>query len=499
MGDAAILAQMGDSNASQSAAQSATAAQLAKLQDQGDSYTRKIEMERRRSVELDKQIAAMEENIRAQRRKMGGVNAAQENHQQIEKQIVLLENRLEKALQKFNGALAHNTDLRSGIDNLRRERAIMDDIYKKLEEELDSKRMEMATIIDAANDAYANRDGHEARMAKLKSEADMEQLAFEEEWKSLGALIEEDRKRKSEFMKRDKGDADGGAESAADIQNESFGEESRLRKKVIAKNWGIAKQVAAQQVSQEKAQAYNEAFKRIQQATGITEIDELVTTFTVANENNHNAMTMVGLINDEIDKIQSQNAEMKAEIDKAMEASENAERHRKKILVDLDDKLGKTEQRSKQYDLRYNAAVKISSKIQTRVEEIFECIGCANMAEAEALDRSEGCTDQNMMVYLSLVEQRITQIIAEKTGGRRQTHPPPTDAEAAAAADLSVMSLTQSEPLSIVPPSTGDDFGYDEDEVEDEEDAPMSRNEYKEQSIRRVQRSQRASPRAEDD
>ena len=32
---------------------------------------------------------------------------------------------------------------------------------------------------------------------------------------------------------------------------------------MVAKNWGIAKQVAAQQVSQEKAQSYNEAFKRI--------------------------------------------------------------------------------------------------------------------------------------------------------------------------------------------------------------------------------------------
>eukprot|EP01048_Picozoa_sp_COSAG05_P016361 COSAG05_NODE_2096_length_3565_cov_3.277293_1_plen_497_part_00 len=496
MADAAILAQMGDANASQSAAQSATAAQLAKLQDQGDSYTRKIEMERRRSEELDKQIAAMEENIRAQRRKMGGVNAAQENHQQIQKQVVLLENRLEKALQKFNGALAHNTDLRADIDNLRRERAIMDDIYRKLEEELDSKRVEMASIIDAANEAYASRDAAEARMAQLKSEADMEQLAFEEEWKSLGALIEEDRKRKSEFLKRDKGEA-GEEQSAADIQNESFDEESRLRKKVIAKNWGIAKQVAAQQVSQEKALAYNEAFKRIQQATGITEIDELVTTFIVANENNASAMTMVGLINDEIDKIAAQNAEMKGEIAKAMEASENAERNRKKILEDLDEKLDKTAQREKQYDLRFNAAVKFSSKIQTRVEEIFNQIGCADMLEAESLDRTEGCTDQNMMGYLSLVEQRITQIISEKIGGRRKKKLSATDAEAAAAADLSVMSLSQVEPLSIVPPSTGDEF-FSEDEAE-EEDGPLSRNELKDQSMRRVSRmAKAASPKGDD-
>ena len=119
-------------DATSSTKQSATAASIAKLQDQADAVTRKIEMEKRRSDELDKQILAMEDNIRAQRKRMGGVNAATENHRQIEKQCVLLENRLEKALQKFNAALAHNTFLREEIDNVRRERSIGDDIYKKL-------------------------------------------------------------------------------------------------------------------------------------------------------------------------------------------------------------------------------------------------------------------------------------------------------------------------------------------------------------------------------
>ena len=74
----------------------AAAAQIAKLQDQADTYTRKIEMEKRRISELDNQIKIMQSNILEQRRKMGGVNAAKENHAQIQKQIKILENRLDK-------------------------------------------------------------------------------------------------------------------------------------------------------------------------------------------------------------------------------------------------------------------------------------------------------------------------------------------------------------------------------------------------------------------
>jgi chromosome segregation ATPase len=186
---------------------SAAAAEIAKLQDQADTYTRKIEMEKRRIEELDKQIELMEKNILTQRKKMGGVNAAKENHAQIAKQIKILENRLEKALQKFNEALAHNKQLRETIDTLRRERVVFDQIYKKLERELAEKRQEMAEIIDSANEAYSARDQAQEEMARLKKRADQEQMEFEEEWKQLGALIEEDRKRKSDFMKRDKGEA----------------------------------------------------------------------------------------------------------------------------------------------------------------------------------------------------------------------------------------------------------------------------------------------------
>ena len=54
-----------------------------------------------------------------QRKKMGGINAARENNAQVQKQIKVLENRLEKAYVKDNEAVAHNKRLREQIDSLR--------------------------------------------------------------------------------------------------------------------------------------------------------------------------------------------------------------------------------------------------------------------------------------------------------------------------------------------------------------------------------------------
>jgi predicted component of type VI protein secretion system len=58
----------------------------------------------------------------AQRKALGGVNATQEIDQQVNRQIKVLEARLDKALVKFNEALSHNKDLRLEIDHLRKER-----------------------------------------------------------------------------------------------------------------------------------------------------------------------------------------------------------------------------------------------------------------------------------------------------------------------------------------------------------------------------------------
>merc|ERR1719313_2609702 len=131
--------------------------------------------------------------------KLGGVNAGLDNDKAVNKQIRILENRLHKALQKFNEAIAVNRTLREQIDGLRRERVVFDNIYRKLENELQQKKKEMANIIEQANAAYEARDSAQAQMASLKQQADKEHQEFEKEWRELGKLIEND-KRMKEFM-----------------------------------------------------------------------------------------------------------------------------------------------------------------------------------------------------------------------------------------------------------------------------------------------------------
>ena len=458
-------------------------AQIAKLQDTGDMYTRKIELEKRRIEELDKQMEIMHKKIWEQRQKMGGVNASRENNQAIAKQIQILENRLDKALKRYNEALANNKRLRENIDNLRRERLVFDQIYRKLEKELAEKKKEMARIIEISNKAYEARDAAQSEMSALKAQADKEQEDFEREWKELGKMIEQDRKMK-DFMKKER-EKLSAQEHRGDMTVE---QEQSLKKKVLRGNWGIAKDKASIHASMEKVQSYEEAFAKIQAATNITDIDELVTTFINAEDQNFALFNYVNELNGECEKLEEQIADIRSEIEKYKGQGLNTDNQRKKILKDLEERLQRTEAKAEQYEKKYEAAMKTVNALKVGIASIFKKIGCDTPANMELLG-NEGVTEGNMMQYLGIIEQRTNEIL--QLYAATQAREGVLDAQGnPVPAVSSILGQGPQLPagrnaITIQPPSATDEaYDSEEDSDDEDEDRPYSLDELKAKTMR---------------
>ena len=197
--------------------------EIARLQEQGDNFARKIEIEKKKISDLDQKISMMTEKLKAQREAVGGAQGAKETNEGIARKIKSLENKLDKSLQKYNEAIAHNKQLREQIDKLRRERVVYDSIYKKLEEELQSKKEEMKIVVKKGFKAKKKRDEAKQKMEELKKEAEKEQEEFERHWQDLGKLIEQDKKIK-EFISQEES-----VEVPKNVENTEF---SALSKKV---------------------------------------------------------------------------------------------------------------------------------------------------------------------------------------------------------------------------------------------------------------------------
>jgi len=232
---------------------------------------------------------------------MGGINASRENSSALDKQIRILENRLEKANQKFNESIANNKKLREEIDNLRRERVIFDNIYQKLEKELHDRRKEMADIIETANSAYEDRDRAQTMLAKLKQDAEREQIEFEKEWKELNTMIEKDVKMHKMMKMREE-----------DVPE---AEEDDMVNSKAKGNWGAVAAKTTGYVQNERIRLYEDAFSKIQAATGIHDIDELVESFIKAEEQNFSLFKYVNELSDELDALEIEIGDLQEQVE----------------------------------------------------------------------------------------------------------------------------------------------------------------------------------------
>lgn len=424
--------------------------------------------------ELDEAIAKYQEKILEQKARMGGVNASLVNNQMIQKQIRVLENRLDKCLLKFNDTLAQNKVLRTKIDEYRRERVVFDGIYKKLERELHEKKKEMAAIIDDSKNAYQSREKAQTEMLALQQHSDKERTEFESEFNELGEMIKQQQTMLEQLRLRQ-------LESTQEEQATAMAirEEGKSESAIPLGGWNNTKDKAVP-LSQEKINSYEEALHKIQESTGIYDVNDIVTRFLEAEEQNFSLFNYVNDINSEIERLEHAIADMRNQIEKFRGQGMSTDTQRKKALRDLEDKLVRTVKKADDYDFRYQRAVKTIAQLKNGIHSIFTRIGAATTSVEEMLG-NQGVTESNMMQYLGIIEQRTSEILqayaASQIGQPNEQ-------------SLQLPSVVVAESpskLSVVAPSY-EDMSSGEDSDSEEDERPLTRQELDKRTMREFSR-----------
>lgn len=419
-----------------------------RMHDQGDKYANAIEYERRNIEVMEDQINIMKQKCQHQRRTMGGVNASKDNFYMIQKQIRILENRLDKALIKFNEAIAHNKVLRDDIDDLRRERVVFENIYRKMERELQDRKQKMAEIIETSNQSYEQRDTYQMEVAAIEQANRKEQEEFEEQMVELARMLESGsfcsalqdcillsptyckylvlnyyifiKSTELRLPNPNSGTKRMTASSSTGQIRESMsqggmmdGTSSSPSKGLGAssKNNGINR---VENKSFERVQNFEEAFNKIIAATGITDIEELVRTFIKNEDHNFSLFNYVNEQNNEIEKLDEQIQLLREEERKfALESGEDFHQH-KQVLKELENKLQTTDSMAEKYEIRCQDLQRVIESLKRGIQSIYEKFD-VDEGEREARgDRGYGeavVTESNMVHYLGLIEQRANLVL----------------------------------------------------------------------------------------
>lgn len=247
-------------------------------------------------------------------------------------------------------------------------------------------------------------------------------------------------------------------------------------------------------VQAEKVQTYEEAFARIMDATNIHSIDELVDTFINAEDKNFTLFNFVNELTSEIEKLEEQIGDIKAEVDKYRGQDMNSDHQRKKILKDLEEKLGRTETKAEQFDAKFAQSTKILSSLKDGIHAIFSNIGCNMNGVSEVLGTG-GVTEGNIMTYLGLIEQRTNEmlgiynnVVKQNEGGVME------EGQRSPATVVGPHSAPGTTHIAILPPTTGDEYEEEEESEDEDETRPLTRDELKAKAQKTMSKKELKKP-----
>merc|ERR1719161_2550584 len=252
-----------------------------------------------------------------------------------------------------------------------------------------------------------------------------------------------------------------------------------------AKNtFDSSKSMVAITSNQDQINSYEEAFTKIQAATGICDIDELVQNFINAEDTNFTLFKYNNELSADIEKLEQQIADYKEEYVRLSGSGTRKEDTDKvKILETLEEKWSDIDKKAVLYNDKYQDANQTLMHIRSGIESIFRRIGCS----LDDLPSGTGTTisEVNMMIFLAVIEHRTNELLKLydqlREGGDIEDH----------AAESKGKPAHSSANLNIKLPSTVEDYSDDEDD--DDDQRPFTRDELKTKTLRGISKKQKKS------
>ncbi|CAF3580385.1 unnamed protein product [Rotaria socialis] len=432
-----------------------------------DEIQNEIQDQQALTSDLDVQLREWEKKIRQQQTDIGGANASITFIANVRKQERVLENRLDTALKRFSALLASNSLLRSEIDNLRNERERYENLSRKSENELRDLRAQLVESIERSVTSYEQRKDANAKAIMLQNKAEADRTISEAEMRELERQISHDRKLR-DFMK---------------LKSQERQEDEELlthRKRKEAE----ASEKRRKEKEEHSVEAYESKFKKIQDISREQDLDKLVDKFIEVEDKNFALFNYVNELNNQIEILQEQIAEIKKEIHRFEVQGVDLEDQRKKTLDQLEEKSANATRLADEHEEKSRTGKKILEQCRGGIDSIFRKIGCDRRQIESLLQSHEGVTEENMLRYLGIIEERTNELLMAQAATHAKEQNVPLRERAP--------NLIGDGPSGPAPhvhvhlPNTDDRRDHEDREEKTEELKPLTREELKQRAIDHV-------------
>lgn len=225
-------------------------------------------------------------------------------------QIKLRENQLDKQLNTFNQLRSQNKQLKKQIDAARQQQAVQNQVNAGYNKEIRNVIERVKKLNNLTQTGNRLSEETNNQILALKAKHDMDKLNFEHRILDLQEKLKEKDEDQAEKSRTRDISTKNSKNTVTDFANPAVLLKIRLDK-VVNNN---KEKKNLMDMYTRNVKIIEDAFEQIKESTGIASVDEIVTTFIKAEEQNISLFNYVNVLNSEIDLIEEQNRNIEDEL-----------------------------------------------------------------------------------------------------------------------------------------------------------------------------------------
>jgi len=316
-----------------------------------EATTRKWEVEQRKLFKLDQDLQAAEAEYKQKRNKgvdqrkpykpdqdsqVTEADAKQRRNKgdrcsappddalhEAEAKVKKLEKELQKAHETLNDGTHKNEQLRAQIDQLRRERLTLNEVFRKLQKEITSNKKSIHRCMTNLNEEKLRSEGYKQQARAESKRLELDRKAFHDGIKKLKEDVLEDSRLQREHDKslnmtelaQTTADDRNKKKSYTVADEEEAFSETVMYRRILKLSFLNTIQRRHINNHQKNIEVFEQAFRTIKFTTGYSDIEEIVEIFLGIEQRNYSLLTYVNGLNREIEAIEIRNQELHGQME----------------------------------------------------------------------------------------------------------------------------------------------------------------------------------------
>ena len=286
--------------------------------------------------------------------------------------IRILENRLDKAMIKYNEAQSIKKTYEQIVKRLKEERIGFDNQLSAVDRTLKSKHSDYEELLLLSGDAHHAREVAQEELTRVKKGYEEERKRREKELREKHQLVQLKKQLQDRANLREKKRNEIIAQAAGDLDKEG---ETQMKKALIVNSLASNKSSNDKLISKTKLDIFEHAFRRIKEATGVSDVNDVIQKVVNQQGTTENLMTLTKENQLAIEKLNLERRKLKTIVDD-IKYSGAATGHRRKQVEEQDEQLATSTSRLERCRLKYERFQKLLVSIKSGVEHLQDKLQC---------------------------------------------------------------------------------------------------------------------------